>query len=312
MSASRTALRLLDAVRKGRESEVNEMLDSSSWGGDGALDGGGAEEEEQVRDAALLWAAMLGHVRVMQALVKSGADVRATDSHGYTPLMWATRGHSHNHALVVRLLLSSGRSEKEARDRHAGWTPFLHAVASGNIETVEALMSAGVDFRARDDAGRTALMIVAGGTTGSTVVGAPGTARGMPCDAKTKLFYESPESRDPQHADDLNEILRKLLATSCARDINAQDSAAPFEGYTALMYAAGSGHSEQVSMLLDADSDPKCDMELRASCGWTALMAASRCGHTDVVMKLLGAGAVVGRDEPIALTGCVVFVSGGA
>ena len=32
-------------------------------------------------------------------------------------------------------------------------------------------------------------------------------------------------------------------------------------------------------------------------------MAASRCGHTDVVRKLLGAGAVVGPDEPVALTG---------
>jgi ankyrin repeat protein len=138
---SRAALRLLDAVRKGRESDVKEMLESSTWGGDGGDGGGGgAEEEEQVRDAALLWAAMLGHVRVMQDLSRSGADVRATDSHGYTPLIWAARGHTHNHALVVRILLSGGRSDKEARDHHAGWTPLLHAVASGNLETVEALM----------------------------------------------------------------------------------------------------------------------------------------------------------------------------
>ena len=50
------------------------------------------------------------------------------------------------------------------------------------------------------------------------------------------------------------------------RDVNVQDTAAPFEGYTALMYAAGCGHAEQVQMFLDLD-EPKCDMELRASCG---------------------------------------------
>ena len=48
--------------------------------------------------------------------------------------------------------------------------------------------------------------------------------------------------------------------------MNVQDTAAPFEGYTALMYAAGCGHAEQVQMFLDLD-EPKCDMELRASCG---------------------------------------------
>ena len=59
---SRAALRLLDAVRKGRESDVKEMLESSTWGGDGGDGGGGgAEEEEQVRDAALLWAAVAAH-----------------------------------------------------------------------------------------------------------------------------------------------------------------------------------------------------------------------------------------------------------
>ena len=41
-------------------------------------------------------------------------------------------------------------------------------------------------------------MIVAGGIAGSTVVGPPGAADGMPCDAKTKQYYEAPETLDPQ------------------------------------------------------------------------------------------------------------------
>tara|TARA_B110000208_G_scaffold106701_1_gene132518 strand:+ start:128 stop:280 length:153 start_codon:yes stop_codon:yes gene_type:complete len=41
-------------------------------------------------------------------------------------------------------------------------------------------------------------MIVAGGIAGSTVVGPPGAADGMPCDAKTKQYYDAPETLDPQ------------------------------------------------------------------------------------------------------------------
>jgi ankyrin repeat protein len=43
---------------------------------------------------ALLWAADMGHLDVLELLIRSGANLNLTDEHGLTALLWAAdRGH---------------------------------------------------------------------------------------------------------------------------------------------------------------------------------------------------------------------------
>lgn len=60
-------------------------------------------------------------------------------------------------------------------------------------------------------------------------------------------------------------------------DVNAVDN----EGWTALTYASGNGHTALVRMLLDSGAVNAVDID-----GWTALTYASLYGHTAIV-KLL-------------------------
>ena len=43
---------------------------------------------------ALLWAADMGHLEVLDLLLKNGSNVNIKDENGLTPLLWAAdRGH---------------------------------------------------------------------------------------------------------------------------------------------------------------------------------------------------------------------------
>ena len=52
-----------------------------------------------------MWAAAEGHAAIAQALIASGADIRATLASGFTPLFFAVR---EGHIDVTRALLKAG------------------------------------------------------------------------------------------------------------------------------------------------------------------------------------------------------------
>jgi ankyrin repeat protein len=77
----------------------------------------------------------------------------------------------------------------------------------------------------------------------------------------------------------------KLLVARGA-DPNAKEH---YRGQTALMWAAGEGHTDVVTALLAGGAK----FDARSSQGWTALLFAARDGRKDVVRVLLDAGADV-------------------
>lgn len=77
-------------------------------------------------------------------------------------------------------------------------------------------------------------------------------------------------------------------------------------GWTALMRAAGSGHTEIVQILLEAGAG----VNVRDGNGWTALMKAAGRGHNETVRILLEAGADVNRSDKSGLTALMVAVKG--
>jgi ankyrin repeat protein len=108
-----------------------------------------------------MWAAAEGHVEVVDALLKAGADFRTPLPSGFTPLFFAVReGRSD---VVFRLLqagvdindvMQPGGSASERRRR--GTSPLLLAVENGHLELALALVRAGADPN-DDRSGHTAL-----------------------------------------------------------------------------------------------------------------------------------------------------------
>ncbi|MEM6553346.1 MAG: ankyrin repeat domain-containing protein [Planctomycetota bacterium] len=130
-------------------------------------------------DRPLHRAVRLGHAEIAKMLLEAGADVRARQSDGPTPLFLAAqhgqgamipvlleagadvadagdderdtalhRAAAAGHAEAVRALLVAGAPHDQT-DRRARM-PIHYAAASGDLATVQALLDAGVDLKSRD------------------------------------------------------------------------------------------------------------------------------------------------------------------
>jgi ankyrin repeat protein len=104
--------------------------------------------------AAPVWAAagssLVEAVRANQSkeaikLIRQGADVNASDSRGYTPLMWAASWGEGELAAV--LIKRGARINTPAADGATAWSI---AVTNGHRPVAEALMKAGANCRALD------------------------------------------------------------------------------------------------------------------------------------------------------------------
>lgn len=108
---------------------------------------------------ALHWAAERGHTEMAARLIEAGAGVSPTTRLGdYTPLHIAARG---GHASVVAALLEAG-ANPGARTSTGGSTPLHFAASTSSEEAVEALIAHGADVNAREEHwGQTPLMFAA-------------------------------------------------------------------------------------------------------------------------------------------------------
>ncbi|WP_416967732.1 ankyrin repeat domain-containing protein [Streptomyces sp. 4F14] len=85
------------------------------------------------------------------ALLKSGADPRARDADGTTPLYAAS---VHGNAEAVRHLLAAGAPpDEESAGLGAEGTPLCAAACWGHTDTVRALLDHGADPGLREDHG---------------------------------------------------------------------------------------------------------------------------------------------------------------
>ena len=127
---------LCRAARAGEKSEVERLLR------DGA--------EAGARNTALQEAAERGHAAVCQLLLDRGADVRATNAHGYQPLHLALRrsGETAGAAEVVRILIAAGAPLDAAP---AGDLPLVVAVRHAPEDIVAMLLERAAFPSVRDD-----------------------------------------------------------------------------------------------------------------------------------------------------------------
>lgn len=140
---------LFDAVKSGNLSQLNT-----------ALQGADINAAGERGMTPLMLAANLGQLDMVKALLAAGADVSARDEREYTALMHGAYNSDLDRGFpeVVKALIDAG-ADIEAKIFY-DTRPLMLAAGAGEAGVVQVLLKAGVDPKARNEGGRTALMMV--------------------------------------------------------------------------------------------------------------------------------------------------------
>ncbi len=140
---------LFDAVKNGDLSQLNSALPGADVN---AVGEGGM--------TPLMLAASLGHLDQVNALIGAGANVAARDEREYNALMCAVYNADLDRGFpdVVQALIDAG-ADIETKIFY-DIRPLMLAAGAGEAGVVIVLLNAGVDPKARNEGGRTALMMV--------------------------------------------------------------------------------------------------------------------------------------------------------
>ena len=117
--------------------------------------GANANAVQQTGETAIMTAAQTGNLEVVNLLLAHGADVNGRETRReQTALMWAVE---QKHTGVVRTLIERG-ADVHALSR-GGFTPWLFAAQQGDLDSVQALMGAGVDVNTTSPQWGSALVV---------------------------------------------------------------------------------------------------------------------------------------------------------
>ena len=218
-------------------------------------DGANAKAANRYGVTPLSIACTNGSAPMIEILLKAGADPNTVSPGGETVLMTAART---GRVEAVNALLANGANANFKEPRR-GQTAIMWAAAEGHTSVVEALIAKGADFRSRLATGYTPFLFAV--REGRTAVVEALLRAGV----------------------DINEVTE---ATPNTPKINA----APRPGTSALHLAVTSGHFELASLLLDRGANPNADAN-----GWTALHAITgvrKTGGGDNDPAPLGSGTM--------------------
>ena len=183
---------------------------------------------------ALHAASKKNHLKLVQSLLRHGADVNAPGLWGWTPLPFASRW---GHLEIVRCLLEHG-ADVNAKDMY-GSTPLHRATSVGHYEVVRTLLKHNADTSASPITGRTPLHMA--------------SFRGRVDIVRLLLNHDAdPKARDRDHQTSLHEASSEgHLDVAClllehGAEVDAEDN----RERTAYQVALDKGHSEVVRLLL--------------------------------------------------------------
>jgi ankyrin repeat protein len=97
------------------------------------------------------------HIETAKFLIELGADLEAEDDTGWTPLHWAS---DWNNIELAQLLIDAGADVMAKVGFGDRWTPLHRASCNRALEIVKLLIEAGADVEAKDDRGKTPLDVV--------------------------------------------------------------------------------------------------------------------------------------------------------
>ncbi|KAL3439711.1 ankyrin repeat-containing domain protein [Aspergillus insuetus] len=230
-----------------------------------------AERDRGGRDA-LSWAAQGGHLEAVKFLIRKGLSTGSSDRCGYTPLMWAVMCQK---IPTVRYLLDKKKADVHANDK-SGQSALTWAARVGNPELISFLLERHAVLDHEDRMGSTPLTWAA--------------ACGK-CDAVRELLrHGANEShRDRNGHTPLFWAVKggHLSIIRIFHDRGQSLDDRDNEGRTPLHWAAGRGHGEAVKYLLSHGVDMNSHDHSRVN----ALSWAASGGHDRVTESLLKAGA---------------------
>jgi ankyrin repeat protein len=223
----------------------------------------------------------------------SAVHVNMPEEDGTTALHWAVR---RNELMTVRLLLHVGANARAANDY--GVTPLAVASSDGNAPVVDALLTAGADANASIAEGLSMLMLAAGSGRADavqTLVAHGANVNGRePVLGETALIWAAKENH-PEAIDALLRAGADINARAVLAKVrpHAADKTRPggaavsAGGETALMYAIR-GDAEAASRALVTAG---ADLNLAGPDGATALELATLRAHFDLAALLIDRGA---------------------
>lgn len=216
---------------------------------------------------ALHQAAHRNDLEAAERLVRAGADVKAANRYGVTPLTLAcTNGATP----MIELLLKAGADPNTATPE--GETVLMTASKTGKLDAVKILLASGAEVNRKEAwRGQTALMWAAG--EGHLAVVERLIEQGAEKQARsnsgfTPFLFAVREGR----TDVARALLKagvkvdEVLPPRVRRKTGAGELSGPEGNYSALDLAISNGHFELAAMLLDAGANPNA-----AGPGWTPL-----------------------------------------
>ena len=185
---------------------------------------------------------------VLKMLIKEEVDVNEPDRNGESPLFLVMRRFYQDGSLPVRELLEAG-ADPNARDNN-GKTLLILGIKNGDESSVQLLVERGADVNAPDREGYTPLLevtMIKGGIRENVV--------NILLNAKADVNVRDPvKGRTPLHLAVLNsdggDLAQRLI--DARADVHAGDK----NDMTPLHYAAFCNNVDAMKVLLDAGADP--------------------------------------------------------
>ena len=273
-----------DAVMQRNTTAVRELLkqgvDVNAAQGDGMT--------------ALHWAASLGDLELTEMLLVAGANVRAaTRINGYTPLFVASRS---GNATIVAALLKAGADAKATS--MTGSTTLMLAAGSGSVEAVRLLLDAGAEVNGREAArGQTALIFAAANNRVDVITEL--ARRGADVRVTTKVvdLFDLTREEAPRPGGTASGGARPAAAAAPSarpqvpgldRGYNYTELIGYLGGMTPLLFTAREGYIEAARALIDAGADVN---QPRDGDQTTPLLMAAINGQFDLGKYFLERGA---------------------
>jgi ankyrin repeat protein len=250
--------RLADAAMRGDREVLRSLLTNRSNVNSRQIDG----------TTALHWAVRKDDLATADALIRAGADVKATNRYGLTPISLAAMNGS---AAMIKKLLDAGADPNTANQ--GGETVLMTASRTGNLESVKLLLDRGANVNAKDlEHAQTSLMWAV--IEKHLDVAGLLIAGGADVNAHTNVSMTPGEFTLARPGGGPGTTLQRARPTASG-------------GMTALLFAVREGNLDATRLLLDRGADINLPSGNRTS----PLVIALLNGQVGIASYLLDRGA---------------------